>query len=361
MVSDLSKILLFDGLKMFMVSLVKKSILLLPSKFYTNLFFKFMLSRRHLRIKALQALYSYFLSNDVDLAIGEKNMIKSTGRIYELVMWQIGFLLQVLKFSAKRLEENKKKFYPTDEDLNPSTKFIDNLVAEKMRTNKDFIRKTNAYKVDWHDETEMVRKVYNEFRQSDPFKKYMSKSGQSFDEDREILITLFKNHVAYQESLDYFYEEKNIFWANDLEIANPLVIKILNWFKGKTGEFDLMPSLYNTEGKADPEEDRKFLVDLYHKTILKEKEFEAIIETRAKNWEINRIALMDIILLKMALTELTQFSSIPVKVTMNEYIELSKYYSTPKSRVFINGILDKLINEMKAEKKIVKRGRGLID
>lgn len=320
-----------------------------------------MLSRRHLRIKALQALYSYFMSNNLDLAIGEKNLVKNTARIYELVMWQIGFLLQVLKFAGQRIEENKKKFYPTEEDLNPNTKFINNILAEKMRANKDFIRKMNAYKVDWTDETEMVRKIYNEFRENSAYKLYMTNPSQSFDEDREILITLFKDHLAYRDTIDFFYEEKNIFWANDLEIANPLVIKILNWFKRKTDEFDLMPPLFNTEGKADPDEDKKFLVDLYHKTILKGSEFEHIIETRARNWEINRIAQMDIILLKMAITELTQFSSIPVKVTMNEYIELSKYYSTPKSRVFINGILDKLINEMKAEGTIVKRGRGLIE
>jgi N utilization substance protein B len=320
-----------------------------------------MLSRRHLRIKALQALYGHFLSNGTDLAISEKNLIKSTARIYELVMWQIVFLTQVVKFAEQRLEENKKKFYPTEEDLNPNTKFINNLFVKKLKANKDFIRKRNAYAIDWTDETELVRKIYNEFKETEAYGRYMTKPGQSFDDDREILVALFRNHVAYIDSIDYFYEEKNIFWANDLEIANPLVIKVLNSFRSGDDEFAMMPPLYNTEGKADPDEDKKFLTELFRKTILKGKEFEQIIENRAKNWEINRIALMDIILLKMALTELTQFQSIPVKVTMNEYIELSKYYSTPKSRVFINGILDKLIIEMKAENKIVKRGRGLID
>ncbi|MCF8364672.1 MAG: transcription antitermination factor NusB [Bacteroidales bacterium] len=320
-----------------------------------------MLSRRHLRIKALQALYSYFMSNDLDLAIGEKNMVKSTARIYELIMWQIGFIMQVVKFASKRIDENKKKFYPTPEDLNPNTKFIDNLFLAKLAENKDFIRKMNAFHINWSDEEEMVRKIYNEIRACEDFKKYMSNPARSFSEDREIIVTIFRDHIAYNDALDYFYEEKNIFWVNDLEIANPLVIKILNWLKYNTDEFDLMPPLYNTDGKEDPDEDRKFLIDLYHKTILKGREFESIIENKAKNWEINRIAAMDVILLKMALTELTQFQSIPVKVTMNEYIELSKYYSTPKSRVFINGILDKLIEEMKDDKQIVKIGRGLVD
>ena len=319
-----------------------------------------MLSRRHLRIKALQALYSYFLGNNLELSIGEKNMLKSTSRIYELIIWQIGFLLQLAKFAGLRSEENKKKFYPTEEDLNPNTSFIDNLFLKKISENKDFVRKSNAYKVDWTDETEMLRKVYNQMRESETYKKYLTSTTHTFDEDREFVIWIFKTLVAYQDNIDYFYEEKNIFWANDLEIANPLVLKVLNSFRAKKDEFQLMPSLYNTDGKEDPDEDRKFLIELYHKTILKGNEFEEIIEQKAKNWEINRIAAMDIILLKMALAELTQFDSIPIKVTLNEFIELSKYYSTPKSRVFINGILDKLITEMTNEKQIVKKGRGLM-
>ncbi len=320
-----------------------------------------MLSRRHLRIKALQALYGYFSSNSVALAIGEKNLLRSTERIYELIIWQISFLLQITKFAEKRLEANKKKFYPTEDDLNPSSKFIDNLLIYKIRQNKDYLRKLNAYKTDWSLEENLIRKVYKEIRECEDFKKYMANPNRSFNEDKEIIITIFKNHVAYKDSIDYFYEEKNIYWANDSEIANPLVIKILKWFSNNDDEFRLMPTLYNIEGKEEPDEDKKFLVNLYHKTILKSKEFEDIIENRAKNWEINRIATMDVILLKMALTELTDFPSIPVKVTMNEYIELSKYYSTPKSRVFINGILDKLILEMKKDKSIVKKGRGLIE
>jgi transcription antitermination protein NusB len=320
-----------------------------------------MLSRRHLRIKALQALYSYFLSNNVDLAIGEKNMIRSTARIYELIMWQIGFIIQIINFASKRIDENKKKFYPTAEDLDPNTKFIDNLFIKKLIKNKDFIRKMNAFHIDWSEEQEMVRKIYNEIRACEDYQKYMLKNGRSFNEDRDIILTIFQDHIAYNDALDYFYEEKNIFWVNDLEIANPLVLKILNWLKPGSDEFELMPPLYNTDGKEDPDEDKKFLIALYHKTILKGDEFERIIESKAKNWEINRIAIMDVILLKMALTELTQFQSIPVKVTMNEYIELSKFYSTPKSRVFINGILDKLISEMKDDKTIIKRGRGLIE
>jgi N utilization substance protein B len=312
-------------------------------------------------MKALQALYNYFISQNSDLAVGERNMLKSTERIYELITWQLGFMAHLVKFAAKRQEENKKKFYPTPDDLDPNTKFIDNQLIAKLKENKDYLRKVNAYKVNWIDEEDMVRKVYNDMRGSSVYENYMNSGKHSFDEDRSIIATLFNEFVAYQDSVDYFYEEKNIYWANDLEIANPLVVKIIKGFRKSDDEYTLLPTLYNTTGKEEPDEDKDFMVRLYHKTVLRSNELEEIIKNKASNWDINRIATMDIILLKMALTELMEFQSIPTKVTLNEYIELSKYYSTPKSKVFINGILDKLIVELKEEKKIVKTGRGLMD
>jgi N utilization substance protein B len=312
-------------------------------------------------MKALQALYNYFISQNSDLVVGERTMLKSTERIYELITWQLAFMVNLVKFAAKRQEENKKKFYPTTDDLNPNTKFTDNQLIAKLTQNKDYQRKVNAYKVNWVEEDEMVRKVYNEMRSTSSFETYMNSGKHSFDEDRSIIATLFSELVAYQDFIDYFYEEKNIYWANDLEIANPLVIKIIKGIRKNDDEFALLPTLYNTTGKEEPDEDKDFMIRLYHKTVLKSDELENIIKNKANNWELNRIATMDVILLKMALTELMEFQSIPTKVTLNEYIELSKYYSTPKSKVFINGILDKLIVELKEEKKIIKIGRGLMD
>jgi transcription antitermination protein NusB len=320
-----------------------------------------MLSRRHLRSKALQALYAYYTGNSLDLAIGEKNLIKSTGRIYELITWQLALPVQIVEFAGKRMEENKKKFYPTSEDLNPNTKFIENSFIAKLKANKDFVRKMNAYSVDWNPEVEMIRKLYKQIRSDKDYLKYMSKPLGSFEDDRNFIVQLFNRHIAFTEEIEYFYEEKNPAWVNDLEIANPLVVKIMKWFEKDFDEFTLLPTLYNEANKDDPDEDKKFLLALYLKTILKSKTYEDIIQEKTKNWDLSRIALMDVLLIKMALTELTEFESIPVKVTLNEYIDLSKFYSTPKSKVFINGILDKLIAEMTADKRIVKKGRGLIN
>lgn len=320
-----------------------------------------MLSRRHLRIKTLQALYSYFVSNDVELGVGEKNMLRSTERIFELIVYQISFLVELVKFARKRIEENKLKFYPTEEDLNPNTRFIDNNFIAKLIQNRDFVRRLNAYKINWSDESEMVRKIYNELIASQSYKRFMQATGNNFEEDRSFIIKVFKENVAENDALAFFYEEKNISWVSDIDIANQLVIKIIKGITENQHDFEPLPPLYSLDGKEEPDEDKKYQIMLYHKVILKSNEFEKIIQEKASNWELNRIAMMDIILLKMALAELMEFPSIPVKVTLNEYIELSKYFSTPKSGVFINGILDKLISELKKTKKIVKTGRGLIE
>jgi len=320
-----------------------------------------MLSRRHLRIKTLQALYSYFVSNEVELGVGEKNMLRSTERIFELVIYQISFLAELVKFSQKRIEENKLKFFPTEEDLQPNTKFVDSHFFAKFSQNRDYLRRVSAYKINWTDEVEMVRKIYNEMINSPSYKKYMLTKVGSFEEDKNFIIQVFKENVAENDALAFYYEEKNISWVSDIDIANQLVIKIIKGVTEDQHDFEPLPSLYNLDGKEEPDEDKKYQILLYHKVILKSDEYERIVQEKASNWELNRIALMDIILLKMALAELMEFPSIPVKVTLNEYIELSKYFSTPKSSVFINGILDKLIADMKKAKKIVKTGRGLME
>lgn len=329
--------------------------------FFLNLFFLFMLSRRHLRIKALQALYAYFINEDGDLLTAEKNMLNSTERIYELAIYQLSFLLEIVKFAARRIEENKKKFFPTPEDLHPNTKFIENDFSAKLADNKDFQRHKNACKINWVDHEDLIRRVFNEVRDMEAYKDYMNNPGRSFEEDKELFIKVFTDVVVENEILNSWYEEISVYWANDIVLANFCVIKIIQSFSKHHDALQPLPTLYNINRKDDPDEDKKYLVKLFHKTILKSKEYEKIIEDKASNWELNRITLMDVILLKMGLAELMEFPSIPVKVTMNEIIELAKTYSTPKSSVFINGVLDRMINDLKQSGQIVKTGRGLIE
>jgi N utilization substance protein B len=319
-----------------------------------------MLSRRHLRIKALQALYAYFVSDSIEITVGEKNMLRSIEKIYELITYQLSFIQAIAKLAEVRIEDGKKKFYPTEAELNPNTKFIENKFLKQLSENRDYIRKVNAYRINWSDEAEIIRKKYVEIAGSDAYQNYMNSGKDSYEEDKAFILKIFKEFTAYYPSLCTFYEEKDIYWADDIDTANALVFKIIKGYKESFDEFETFPSLYNVDGKLDADEDKKFLVQLYRKTILKSEEYETLISEKTSNWEIDRIAAMDILLIKMAITEFLEFSSIPVKVTLNEYIELSKYYSTPKSRIFINGILDKMIADLKKQNLLVKTGRGLI-
>lgn len=320
-----------------------------------------MLSRRHLRIKTLQALYAYFINGESDMLTAEKNMLRSTERIYELAIYQLSFLVEIVKFATKRIEENKKKFYPTPDDLNPITKFVDNFFTEKLTENKDYQRRKNAYKINWVDHEDLIRRTYNDMRELEEYKKYLVNPKHSYDEDKELFSSVFINIVMDNDFLESYYEEISVYWANDIDLANYCVLKIISSMSQSHDLAQPLPPLYNTDGKDDPDEDKKYMVKLFHKTIFKSKEYEKIIEEKASNWDLSRITLMDVILLKMGLAELMEFPSIPIKVTMNEIIELAKMYSTPKSRVFINGVLDKMIIDLRESGQITKVGRGLIE
>jgi N utilization substance protein B len=260
-------------------------------------------------------------------------------------------------YAKKRIEENSRKFYPTEEDLNPNTRFVDNRVIRQLTENKSYNIYVDKYKISWVDEEEMIRKLFIEVRDSKYFREYMNSPECSYEDDKEILIKIVKKIISESDSLHFYYEEKNIYWADDFYTANYLVIKTIKGFDKRQNELTPLPTLF----KNNSDEDREFLINLFRKVILRSDEYFTMIEKKVKNWESDRLAVMDILLLKMALAELLEFPSIPIKVTLNEYIELSKMFSTPKSKVFINGILDKMISELKRNNEIKKTGRGLLE
>jgi transcription antitermination protein NusB len=318
-----------------------------------------MLSRRLIRVKVMQALYAFFQTEDNDLPAAEKQLIRNIDRIYELYIWQLAFLVDLFSYFRQRADEAKQKFLPTQEDLHPSTRFIDNKLIAQLDDNRDFHKQIERFKVNWVDEKELFRVMYNDIRAGEEYKKYMGLEKSSYEEDRGILIKLIRAQFFPSELLQGFFEERNIHWVDDFDTAMLMVMKTLKLLNIKQDASAPLPGLY--EDDEAETEDKEFARNLLRKTIFYSAEYAEIISARAKNWELERIAMLDIILMKMAIAELIQFPSIPVKVTLNEYIEISKQYSTPKSKVFINGLLDKLIVEFKQEDKIRKTGRGLID
>ncbi len=318
-----------------------------------------MLNRRHLRIKVLQAVYAFFQSDSADLAKAEKQLIISIDKIQELIIYQLSFLIEIRDFASTRIEESKKKYFPTEEDLDPNMKFVENRVLKKLEDNRQFRKQHDRLKINWSEEREMIRRAYVALKAKGFYAKHMGQSEDSFEFDTEMLVKLVKKVLIDMELLEDYYESKSIYWAFDTYYtSNILLVKLIKSIQEGDDEYKPLPELLKSD---DNEADRAFMIELFRKTILHSSEYSDMIEEKAKNWELDRIALMDTILIKMALSELLEFPSIPVKVSLNEYIDISKYYSSEKSKVFINGILDKLIIDLKEAKKIKKTGRGLLE
>ncbi len=315
-----------------------------------------MLNRRYLRIKAMQALYAFFQSDNNDLGKGERELFVGINKIYDLYIYQLAFLLELQHVANVLSEDAKNKRLPTSNDLNPNLKFIENKFIAQLAENIHLKREINNRKISWNNEFELVKKVFNNIKVSDAYGKYMNVSDNSYQTDKDFILDIFKEHIADFELVNHIYEEKNLNWGDDIYLVNPMVVKTIESFKENSiPDFQLIP-LYK-----DKEEDEQFVKDLFRQTILQEPETKKLIADKTQNWEVERIAMMDVLLMKMALTEILYFSGIPVKVTLNEFIEISKMYSTPKSKIFINGILDKLLVDFKTEGKLNKIGRGLME
>lgn len=316
-----------------------------------------MLNRRYLRIKAMQSIYSFFQSEDADLAAGEKELLRSIDRTYDLYMTALVFPCELADLAANKQEIARNKMLPTEDDLNPNLKFINNRLINKIRDSKNVQKEVSTHRIGWQSDSaiELIRKSWENIKNWDAYKIYMASSESSWAEDAEIICDIFRKHVGDSDIFEQYIEEVSLHWPGDMNMAvAPALIKTCE-AANEEADIRLAP-LYK-----DPEDDKQFVLDLFRKTILDNEASSKLIGDKTKNWEVDRIAKMDVILMQMAITEFRNFSSIPVKVTLNEYIEISKTYSTPKSRQFINGILDKLVADFRENGWINKTGRGLME
>lgn len=307
-----------------------------------------MLNRRHLRVKVLQSLYAFFQSGNNSLTAGEKELLLSIDKIYDLYLFQLSLIISIGRQAERMIEDKKHKKIPTPEDLIPNTRFIENSCLLKISESGSIEEKIRERRISWSKNPEIPKKILLHFMACKDYKNYMALNEPTFDQDRELILKLLKYNICEYELLHSFYEENSIYWIDDWELVNKMIIKGIKALDPeKDDEFKVM-NLYKDL------DDRKFARELFKKTILNDEEFGPMIAAKTQNWDIDRIALMDIIIMKMALTEIIKFPEIPIKVSLNEYIELSKMYSTPKSKVFVNGVLDKLVEELIDNHKINK-------
>jgi len=301
----------------------------------------------------MQSVYALLQSKSDNLKKEEDFLYTSIEKMYDLYVLMLRLLVEVKNMEKKHIEISGKKYLATAQDLNPNFKFINNEIFNLL----DESVSLNAYLDDnklnyWSLDNEYVHEILKLIKESSSYAAYMKSEKCSFEEDREFVVALFKTVVAPNEKLAEYFEDKTISWVDDIPFVNTWIVKSLNQLKPKQ-PFQL-GNLYKDD------DDKKFVVDLFRKVVLNHKEFEKEIENKTPNWDTDRIAEIDMILIKMAISEFLKFPSIPTSVTINEYIEIAKDYSSEKSSFFINGVIDKILKDFTASKRLNKIGRGLL-
>ena len=313
-----------------------------------------MLNRRHIRIKVLQAFYAFFQSNNEDVLKGEKELFHSIEKIYDLYVFILMLFPSLKRQALIQIEEAKRSEYLRQDIHILKTGFIDNQLVDIIEQSKVLQKISKDRKINWEGDVEndLTKKIFKEVYQTDNYKNLLQSESSSFNDDKDALVQLYKKEICNLEKLHHFFDEKSIYWQDDLDHVSSMILKTLKSIT-KDQELEILP-LWK-------EDEYEFTQNLFRKAVLQKEENDAVLQTYSKNWEKERLATMDSLLMNLAMTEALEFSSIPIKVTLNEYIEISKFYSTPKSNSFINGILDRIFEDYKKDGKLVKRGRGLIN
>lgn len=312
-----------------------------------------MLTRRHIRVKVMQSLYAYSQSENDNLKTEEKFLLKSMDEMYDLYLLMLDLFVKIKDYAEEYTEKAQQKHLPSMEEVDPNKKFINNELIELLKENNSLQNALEARKLNnWSQDDEYVEILWSEIRKSEIFEDYMATRTSSFKEDKEFVLKIFREIIAPNEKLYDYLEDKKITWIDDLPLVNTAIVKMLQ--KSASGKEQALTRLFKSS------DDKDYAVELFRKTLLNDESLAGEMEGKTPNWDKERIADLDTILIKMAICEFLKFPSIPVKVTINEYLEIAKEYSTPKSSIFINGILDKLSKEYKDEGKLNKIGRGLM-
>jgi len=303
----------------------------------------------------MQSIYAMHQSNTDNIEKEEKFLRYSIEAIQDLYLLMLSSLIEICKKEVQFLEKSSKKHLATSEDKNANTKFVDNAIFKILAENNSLsIALENRKITNWTQNDDYILLLLAEVKKSDLYKKYMATRKSTFAEDQEFIVTLFMEVIASNEKLYDYLEDCKLTWVDDIPLVNTQIIKQLRAIKSADDENFAVPKLYKDQ------EDQAFVSDLFRKTILNETDLAKEYINKTPNWDTDRIAEIDTIILKMAICEFLKFPSIPAKVTINEYLEIAKEYSTPKSSIFINGILDNLVKEFQTKNKLNKTGRGLL-
>jgi transcription antitermination protein NusB len=313
-----------------------------------------MVNRRLLRIKILQELYAHLNYSDRTIDSSQKELALSIRRSYDQYHYLLLLLIDIRDYANMKLDQGREKRRPTFEDLNPNTRFVDNAVINQVVENQSLKNYLNTNKLSWVNYPELIRNLWNSFSESEVYTNYMALPATSYETDKKLVLDFFTLSMMNCEMLYQNLEEQSIFWNDEVDYVISMIVKTIKSFKEPQGfGASLMPEYRN-------EEDKEFAPLLLRKTLQNKEDYLSMVDSFCKNWDLERIAFIDKLILILAISEAIEFPFIPTRVSMNEYIEIAKLYSTEHSSTFVNGLLDKIFKHLKDEKRIVKKGKGLI-
>ena len=308
-----------------------------------------MINRVLIRLKVIQVIYAYYQNGGKNLEAAEKELFYSLSKAYDLYKRLLLLMIEVTQFADRRIDNRRHKLRPTAEDLNPNTRFIDNAFMAQLMQNAQLEEFRANQKRTWDDEGDFVKHLFERIEETKVYQEYMAKETLTYEDDRELWRKLYRSTIAQNDEIDEILEEQSLYWNDDKAIVDTFVLKTIKRFEPENGaEQELMP-----EYKDD--EDKEFARKLLRTAITGAEAYRKLMENNAKNWDMERFAFMDILIMQVALAEIFAFPSIPTTVTLNEYVEIAKMYSTPKSGSFINGMLDSIVNQLKSENKLNKQ------
>ena len=307
-----------------------------------------MINRVLISLKIVQIVYAFYQNGGKNLDTAEKELFFSLSKAYDMYNYLLLLMVEITKQAERKQSAAKNKLLPTAEELYPNTKFVDNRFIAQLEMNKQLLEFSETQKKTWENEAEFVKGLCEKIMDSDIYKEYMASETSSYEEDRELWRKIYKRIIFNNDELDQVLEDQSLYWNDDKEIVDTFVLKTIKRFDEKNGaKQELLPEFKD-------EDDQDFARRLFRRTILNADYYRHLISENTRNWDLDRVAFMDVIIMQIALAEILSFPNIPVSVTLNEYVEIAKLYSTPKSGSFINGTLDGIVNVLKKENKLTK-------
>lgn len=315
---------------------------------YNKKFLQTMINRILIRIKVLQIVYSYYQNGNNDLKVAENELLFSLQKSYDLYHYFFLLITDVTNLQSRLVDTRKNKYMPTEAEMNPNTRLVNNRFAAQIESNVALKKYVTEQGISWANDEEFLRTVLDIILTSDLYAAYIANENDCYETDKEFWLAVFKKLICGNDRIEDSLEDKSIYWNDDIEIIETFTLKTLKKFEAKNGAKQPLLPMYKDR------EDHAFAIKLFRQSLLNGKDYRERINKHMKNWETERIANMDLIIMQVALAEILNFPSIPINVTFNEYIDSAKYYSTPKSGTFINGVLDSIVTELKKDNLLLK-------